>query len=86
MMACAAVAAAALGGLAPGARAAALTCGQAVRQTQAGLRNAGAPTSRTDWQGVRDDARRFIDGHPWGGSATEALERDVAALDRECAD
>ncbi|MEU6997924.1 hypothetical protein [Nonomuraea sp. NPDC046570] len=54
-------------------------------QTKQDLQNVGAPTSATNWQAVRADAQRFLDSHPWGGSGTAALKRDIAELDRLCA-
>ncbi|MFE6103899.1 hypothetical protein [Streptomyces laurentii] len=60
-------------------------CGNAVQQTRRDLANAGAPTDDTDWQDVRDDAQEFVDEHPWGGGAVEALKRDIQKLDYYCA-
>ncbi|MEU3074490.1 hypothetical protein [Streptomyces laurentii] len=47
--------------------------------------NAGAPADDTDWRDVRDDAQEFVDEHPWGGGAVEALKRDIQKLDYYCA-
>lgn len=68
-----------------GAASSADTCSQAVAQTKRDLENVGAPTSATDWQAVRADAQRFLNGHPWDGPGTAALKRDIAELDRLCA-
>lgn len=56
-----------------------------VQQTRRDLANAGAPTDDTDWQDVRDEAQEFVDEHPWGGGAVEALKRDIQKLDFSCA-
>ncbi|MFJ2866686.1 hypothetical protein [Kitasatospora sp. NPDC087314] len=63
----------------------ATTCGQAVAQTRTDLANAGAPSSHTDWQGVRDDAQRFVDAHPYNGSGTVKLRADIHSLNANCA-
>ncbi|MFJ8477958.1 hypothetical protein [Kitasatospora sp. NPDC094011] len=63
----------------------AATCGQAVQETRTDLANAGAPSSHTDWQGVRVDAQRYVDDHAWNGSATQKLKGDINDLDRYCA-
>ncbi|KJS53517.1 hypothetical protein VM98_24780 [Streptomyces rubellomurinus subsp. indigoferus] len=63
----------------------AATCGQTVAQTRQDLANVGAPTSRTDWQGVRDDAQRFVDSHPYNGSGTTRLRQDINELNAVCA-
>ncbi|MFF7590381.1 hypothetical protein ACFZCK_23120 [Kitasatospora purpeofusca] len=63
----------------------ATTCGQAVRNTQNDLRQAGAPTNATTWQGVRDAAQNFLNSHPWSSPATDAIKIDVNDLNRLCA-
>ncbi|MFJ5926099.1 hypothetical protein ACIQF6_26170 [Kitasatospora sp. NPDC092948] len=69
----------------PAAARTASACGDAVERTRQDLANAGAPTDDTDWQDVRNDAQQFLDDHPWDGPATEALKRDINALDAYCA-
>ncbi|MEV6522339.1 hypothetical protein AB0M43_10385 [Longispora sp. NPDC051575] len=79
--------AAALGALAvPGPAAAepGSHCWHAVQQTRADLRDAGAPSDATDWEGVRDDARGYLDAHP-SGPQSEALRGDVNNLNHHCA-
>ncbi|MFJ4188575.1 hypothetical protein [Kitasatospora sp. NPDC089509] len=61
------------------------TCNQAVQETRADLANAGAPSSHSDWQGVRADAQSFVDSHPYNGSGTNKLKSDIQELDYYCA-
>ncbi|MER6394794.1 hypothetical protein ABT263_01845 [Kitasatospora sp. NPDC001603] len=61
------------------------TCGQAVRNTQNDLRQAGAPTNATTWQGVRNAAQDFLNSHPWSSPATDSIKIDVMDLNRLCA-
>ncbi len=61
------------------------TCGQAVRNTQNDLRQAGAPTNTTTWQEVRNAAQNFLDSHPWSSPATDVIKIDVNDLNRLCA-
>ncbi|MEV7941803.1 hypothetical protein AB0O82_37510 [Kitasatospora sp. NPDC088264] len=63
----------------------ATTCGQAVRNTQGDLRQAGAPTNATTWQGVRNAAQNFLNSHPWSSPATDVIKIDVNDLNRLCA-
>ncbi|RJO78389.1 hypothetical protein D5S18_05670 [Nocardia panacis] len=63
----------------------AATCSALVAETRNDLSNAGAPTSHTRWQDVRDDAQRFVDSHQWNGSATRKLQSDIQNLDSTCA-
>ncbi|WP_411145949.1 hypothetical protein [Streptomyces sp. x-80] len=69
----------------PAVAAPAATCGQAVAQTRSDLESAGAPSSHTDWQGVRDDAQSFVDSHPYDGSGTRKLRADIDSLNANCA-
>lgn len=61
------------------------SCSEAVRNTRADLQSAGAPTSATGWQGVRNAAQDFLNRHPWNGPGTQALRGDVNDLNRLCA-
>ncbi|WP_405015683.1 hypothetical protein OHV05_00220 [Kitasatospora sp. NBC_00070] len=63
----------------------ATTCGQAVRNTQNDLRQAGSPTTATTWQGVRNAAQNFLNNHPWSSPATDVIKIDVSDLNRLCA-
>ncbi|MFE9118588.1 hypothetical protein [Streptomyces sp. NPDC007172] len=63
----------------------ATSCGEAVRNTRADLQRAGASTSATDWQRVRNAAQDFLNRHPWNGPGTQALQGDVNDLNRLCA-
>ncbi|MGW3498356.1 hypothetical protein [Streptomyces sp. NPDC001020] len=84
-----AVALSALAVVAPAAQAApvlaANTCLEAVRTTKEHLAQAGSPSGANDWQSVRDAAQSFVNSHPYGGSGTEALQRDISDLNRLCA-
>ncbi|MER6212118.1 hypothetical protein [Streptomyces sp. NPDC001642] len=60
-------------------------CRGTVAQTRTDLANAGAPTSATDWQGVRNAAQDFVNSHSWGGTAVTALRRDINDLNAQCA-
>ncbi|MGY0236792.1 hypothetical protein [Longispora urticae] len=74
----------ALAGAGPAAAEPGSHCWHAVQQTRADLRDAGAPSEASDWEGVRDDARRYLDDHP-SGPHSEALRGDVNNLNHHCA-
>ncbi|WP_405164790.1 hypothetical protein OG203_06680 [Nocardia sp. NBC_01499] len=59
-----------------------LSCGDAIRQTRADLSQAGEPTDRNDYEGVRAAAVTARDKD--NGTTRDVFSKDIDQLDQAC--